>query len=256
MALLSQGGVRLTKAFVSVMKGSRPATWRQRSACCLAARNDTQPATSGKTRVLRVAHILVPADKTDQLDTLEKELEGGADFAQLAGQHSTCGSRSKGGELGWLRPGSFYPEFESAAFSAQVRSLTRATTSRGHHLINILEERYESTVGHISVQELSEVLANPVQLEDVQLVDVREPHEYEIARLPGFKLMPLSQFEEWSTKLTELLDADKETLVLCHHGVRSMQMSQFLLSQGFSSVKNITGGIDAYRDVDSSVPMY
>jgi rhodanese-related sulfurtransferase len=54
-----------------------------------------------------------------------------------------------------------------------------------------------------------------------------------------------------------MLDPGKETLVLCHHGVRSMRAALFLASQGFRDVKNIEGGIDAYsRRVDSSVPLY
>ena len=57
--------------------------------------------------------------------------------------------------------------------------------------------------------------------------------------------------------MADMLDPEKETLVLCHHGVRSMRAALFLASQGFQRVKNIEGGIDAYsRQVDSSVPLY
>lgn len=53
------------------------------------------------------------------------------------------------------------------------------------------------------------------------------------------------------------LDPGKQTIVLCHHGVRSMHASQYLIQQGFSSVYNVTGGIDAYsRQVDPRVPLY
>lgn len=58
-------------------------------------------------------------------------------------------------------------------------------------------------------------------------------------------------------KITEMLDPSKKTVVLCHHGVRSMNMSQFLVQQGFSDVHNVTGGIDAYsRGADPNVPLY
>ena len=65
------------------------------------------------------------------------------------------------------------------------------------------------------------------------------------------------RFQEWGPNASDMLDPDKETMVLCHHGVRSMRAALFLASQGFQDVKNIEGGIDAYsRQVDSSVPIY
>ncbi len=65
------------------------------------------------------------------------------------------------------------------------------------------------------------------------------------------------RFQEWGPNVGDMLDPGKETLVLCHHGVRSMRAALFLASQGFRDVKNIEGGIDAYsRRVDSSVPLY
>jgi rhodanese-related sulfurtransferase len=88
-------------------------------------------------------------------------------------------------------------------------------------------------------------------------VDVREPQELEMAQVPGFQSLPLSQFAEWSEAITQRLDPNKETLVMCHHGMRSAQMCQWLLSQGFTNVKNVVGGIDAYSiKVDASVPRY
>jgi len=110
-------------------------------------------------------------------------------------------------------------------------------------------------VAQISVKELEQVLKN-ISIE-VQLVDVREPMEIEICSLPGFKMFPLSEFPRWSATINTSLDPNKETLVLCHHGVRSAQMCQWLLTQGFIQVKNIVGGIEAYSSmVDPSVPRY
>lgn len=62
-----------------------------------------------------------------------------------------------------------------------------------------------------------------LQAEEVQFIDVRESAEYEIARLPGFALLSLSQASVWGGDISTLLNPDKETVVLCHHGVRSMQ---------------------------------
>lgn len=109
----------------------------------------------------------------------------------------------------------------------------------------------------MSVQQLGELLCNPELCQDVQLMDVREPEEFGMSKLPLFKLYPLSDSGSWASQSTQILDPHKETVVLCHHGVRSMQTCMFLLSQGFTDVKNVTGGIDAYsQGVDSSVPTY
>lgn len=112
-----------------------------------------------------------------------------------------------------------------------------------------------SHLGSISVTDLAERLANPV--EQLQLIDVREPEELAIARIPGFLVLPLSEFSDWSGQLATRLDPHQETLVLCHHGVRSAQFGEWLLHQGFTNVKNIVGGIDAYAcQVDPQMARY
>jgi rhodanese-related sulfurtransferase len=110
--------------------------------------------------------------------------------------------------------------------------------------------------GQTSAEELGEVLATS-RLDAVQLVDVREPHELELAQLPGFINLPLSQFADWSGDIQTRLDPHAETIVLCHHGVRSSQMCQWLIQEGFTQVKNLAGGIDAYSlKVDPAIPRY
>jgi rhodanese-related sulfurtransferase len=107
----------------------------------------------------------------------------------------------------------------------------------------------------ITVEQLAERLQSTEA--PVQFVDVREPEEVAIAALDGFRNLPLSQFAEWSGQIFSQLDPDTETIVLCHHGIRSAQMCQWLQNQGFSQVKNVTGGIDAYAlRVDRTVPRY
>ncbi len=92
---------------------------------------------------------------------------------------------------------------------------------------------------------------------ELQLVDVREPEEVAIAHLPSFIYLPLSQYSEWSEQIFEHLDPSLETIVMCHHGMRSAQMCQWLQRQGFERTKNLSGGIDAYaRLVDNSIPRY
>ncbi|OLP16293.1 rhodanese-related sulfurtransferase [Leptolyngbya sp. 'hensonii'] len=109
------------------------------------------------------------------------------------------------------------------------------------------------------VQEISvKALAERMQSEDnVQLVDVREPQELEMASIEGFDNFPLSRFSEWGEQIKTRLDPDLETLVICHHGMRSAQMCQWLIGQGFTNVKNVAGGIDAYSVlVNPQVPRY
>ena len=108
----------------------------------------------------------------------------------------------------------------------------------------------------ISVRELAEKLASP-ERDRLQLIDVREPQEVAIAHLEGFEIFPLSEFAERSPALLDRLDPEAETLVLCHHGMRSAQMCYWLIQQGFGNVKNIAGGIDAYsQTIDPGVPRY
>ncbi|MEM9244432.1 MAG: rhodanese-like domain-containing protein [Cyanobacteria bacterium P01_F01_bin.153] len=110
------------------------------------------------------------------------------------------------------------------------------------------------------MQEVSvEALAQQLQAENEtrQLVDVREPQELAIAQLPGFINLPLSESQQWAGDIKNRLDPNKETWVLCHHGMRSAQMCQWLADQGYGNVKNISGGIHAYSiRVDGSVPQY
>jgi rhodanese-related sulfurtransferase len=84
------------------------------------------------------------------------------------------------------------------------------------------------------------------------LLDVREPWEFELARIEGSKLIPMSQLEE---RFTEL-DPTAETVVICHHGIRSAYVTQALERAGFEKVLNLEGGLDAYSFVDESVPTY
>jgi sulfur-carrier protein adenylyltransferase/sulfurtransferase len=89
--------------------------------------------------------------------------------------------------------------------------------------------------------------------EPFELIDVREPFEYEIARIDGAKLIPLGELSE---RLDELSD-EQPIVVHCHSGKRSAQAAQLLQQRGFANVYNLEGGIDAWSDqVDANVPKY
>lgn len=111
------------------------------------------------------------------------------------------------------------------------------------------------TFTEITVVELADKLTDLDRT--YQFIDVREQRELELAALPKFIHLPLSEHGEWSSKIHVKLDKDIETIVLCHHGIRSAQMCQWLIVQGFTQVSNIIGGIDAYSDrIDASLPKY
>ncbi|HEV8303874.1 MAG TPA: molybdopterin-synthase adenylyltransferase MoeB [Gemmatimonadales bacterium] len=85
------------------------------------------------------------------------------------------------------------------------------------------------------------------------VVDVREPHEYEIGHIDGAKLIPLS---ELPNRLNEL-DGHAEIVTHCHHGVRSMKALEILKAAGFAKVRSLKGGIDAWSvEVDPALPRY
>lgn len=114
---------------------------------------------------------------------------------------------------------------------------------------------YYQSIPEISVEELALKLADRDLY--LQLLDVRERNEAEIAFVEGFELIPLSEFSTWSTQILVRLNPEVETLVMCHHGMRSAQLCQWLIHNGFTNVKNVSGGIDVYSYlVDSSIPRY
>jgi rhodanese-related sulfurtransferase len=85
------------------------------------------------------------------------------------------------------------------------------------------------------------------------LLDVREPWEWQTARIDGAQLIPM---REVPARLQEL-DSARAVVAICHHGGRSQQVAMFLEKNGFSKVHNLQGGVDAWsRTVDPAVPLY
>lgn len=90
------------------------------------------------------------------------------------------------------------------------------------------------------------------------MLDVREPWEFELARIEASVNIPMSTLGGRVDEVRALQDAADAPLVLiCHHGSRSMHCAQFLAGQGLGPLINLSGGIDAWSQrVDSSVPRY
>ena len=88
---------------------------------------------------------------------------------------------------------------------------------------------------------------------EIQLIDVREPYEHAIARIPRARLIPMRSL----AASVGSLDPRREVVLLCHHGMRSAAAADFLHEQGFQRVWNLTGGIDAWsEEVDPGVKRY
>ena len=98
--------------------------------------------------------------------------------------------------------------------------------------------------------ELAERLARG---EEIDVIDVREPFEWQMARISGARLLPLGTLHQAMSSL----DPARATVVYCHHGVRSAHAAEALRAEGFSRVWNLAGGIDRWStDVDRGVPRY
>jgi rhodanese-related sulfurtransferase len=104
----------------------------------------------------------------------------------------------------------------------------------------------------ISARQLSDWLEDPARGAPA-LIDVREPWEFDVCRIDGSALLPMRAL---AARLDEL-DPHAETVVICHHGARSMQVCLFLERQGFGRVFNLSGGVHAWaQDVDPKMPTY
>jgi len=88
----------------------------------------------------------------------------------------------------------------------------------------------------------------------VLLLDVREPWEVDVARITGSKNIPTGDIP---ARFNQELDPEEHIVVICHHGVRSMNVTAWLRQQGFEKVQSLQGGIDRWaRQIDPSVPVY
>lgn len=119
----------------------------------------------------------------------------------------------------------------------------------GHISAPPIERTYDMKELEISVEDLKKKLDGG---EKVVLVDVREQSEYNFANLGG-KLIPLGELQRRHGEI----DKNADLVVYCHRGSRSQRAVEFLYEQGFSHVKNLVGGIDAWSvKIDKKVPRY
>jgi len=94
-----------------------------------------------------------------------------------------------------------------------------------------------------------------VEEADFVLLDCREQNEFDHVRIAGSILVPMSELEQRASELEQ--HRDRHIVVHCHHGGRSMRVTQWLRSQGFTKAQNMQGGIDVWaQEIDPSMPRY
>jgi rhodanese-related sulfurtransferase len=92
--------------------------------------------------------------------------------------------------------------------------------------------------------------------EKIALIDVREPGEFQLARIEGAALVPMRTVPAEFGRLDAQAD-DAPLIVFCHHGVRSLNVVQWLRGQGLEACQSMAGGIDRWSiEIDPSIPRY
>ncbi len=103
---------------------------------------------------------------------------------------------------------------------------------------------------HISTQELAEALKTD---SPPRLIDVREDHEQKVAAIEGF----LPGTQELLEEVLTTWEKDVPIVTYCHHGIRSLNAASFLIGHGFTNVRSLTGGIDAWAvQIEPSMARY
>ena len=134
-------------------------------------------------------------------------------------------------------------QMRTVSYSRSATCQTCGKATRAHAAPTIEEAQ------HLEPREVAAMLANG---HPIQLLDVREPWEHQVARIGSSTLVPMNELPG----RLDSLDKSRELIVYCHHGVRSDMAAEWLRSQGYSA-KNLLGGIDRWsREVDPTIPRY
>jgi len=116
------------------------------------------------------------------------------------------------------------------------------------------EEEKSLEENEISVRQMKKMIDDH---EDFILVDVREEYEWDICKIKGAKLIPLSQIIKGNIGDLETIERDRKIVLHCHTGARSAETLNILRSKGFKNLKNLVGGIDAWsNEIDPEIAVY
>jgi rhodanese-related sulfurtransferase len=158
----------------------------------------------------------------------------------------------------------FYAILIFIAFSVLRRALSSSQKREGAKVIDMpppSERPKVDTTAFASKPDQMDYEITPEQFKklreqrsDYKLVDVREPWEFQTAKIDGATLMPVGDVP---SRAHQELDPEQHIVVYCHHGVRSMNVTSWLRQQGFEKAQSLAGGIDRWsREVDPTVPQY
>ena len=146
--------------------------------------------------------------------------------------------------------------FDAASFTTRTLKVAKNPNTKISELINYeqfcgIVPKGESPLKEVTVQELKELVDSGN--EDYQLIDVREPYEYDIANLEG-ELIPLSKVVQAANKISR----DKKVIIHCRSGKRSADaIRELQLLHNFDNLYNLKGGILAFsKEIDNSIPTY
>jgi peptidyl-prolyl cis-trans isomerase C len=116
------------------------------------ARYDEEIAAAPVSNEVRASHILVKTE--EEAKDIISQLDGGADFGELAKQHSSDGSAQNGGDLGFFGPGRMVPEFETAAFALEVGAYSKEPVQSqfGYHVVKVTDKRPQQPPAFEQVQ--------------------------------------------------------------------------------------------------------
>ena len=111
----------------------------------------------------------------------------------------------------------------------------------------------DSSPSENSLEVTPSEVASQLTRGEIRLIDVRTPHEYQIASIAGSILLDQAKVEE----VVETWPKDGAIVTICHHGIRSLDAAIFLRGKGFTNVRSMTGGIEAWsRTIDPAIPRY
>ena len=145
----------------------------------------------------------------------------------------------------WVVPDSL--SFYRADGNSKLIAIRKDTNSQRLELSTYPIAMYDY---EITVQDAAALL----QEGKSKLIDVREPWEYATAKVEGSLPMPMGDVP---SRAHQELDPDDRLLILCHHGARSLSVTNWLRQQGFDAAQSVAGGIDAWScEVDPQIPRY
>ena len=162
-----------------------------------------------------------------------------------------------------------------AGDSRASREFQEVSEDFGGRFQSSMAERAQGQTGGVfavrfdlAMMSLSSLMSEPMEItpqevklrleagEKLHLIDVREPHEYAQARIEGSELIPMRAVPAALQQLEARAD-DAPLIVYCHHGVRSLNVVNWLREQGIAGCQSMSGGIDAWSlAIDPAVPRY